>query len=533
MEENKVNGSYYTPRILAKLLVEKALNYAQKRNLSILEPSCGDGVFLKELLGNDDFLSRKESSICVVEKNHIELEKTKKYKKNFSENQIKTSFNAMDFLDFVLHSKKKFNLILGNPPYIHKKFLSDRQIDLSKTILKKIDLDVNTIYNIWMPFVVGCSKLLSSNGVLCLILPAELLQVKYAEPIRKFLFREFNEFHIMSFDNQIFKGIEQDVVVFFGIKNSNNKTITHELLSNTADQLEVIERNILKPKKYLNKWLWYLMSNEEIELLIRIKNDFHSIDTYCKSSAGIVTGNNSYFILNQEQVRKYNLGDWVKPILKKSAFTKNSLTFSKKDFNALVVSNNPCFLLDLNNMNSDDDIPYEIEDYLKRGIDSKVQLGYKCKVRNDWYKVPSIWTSEGIFFKRIHLVPKLIKNTMKVNITDTGYRISMIEDYSINSLIFSFYNSLTLLLLELEGRYYGGGVLEVTPNEFKNIAIPYLDINQKEFNKLKSLVNRNKSIEEILQYTDEIILINHFGIDHKTLEIIRRLREKIVKFRVN
>jgi adenine-specific DNA-methyltransferase len=49
----------------------------------------------------------------------------------------------------------------------------------------------------------------------------------------------------------------------------------------------------------------------------------------------------------------------------------------------------------------------------------------------------------------------------------------MKEDYDLNSLIFSFYNTLTLLMSEIEGRYYGGGVLELIPSEFKKLPIPY------------------------------------------------------------
>ncbi|MFT9820803.1 Eco57I restriction-modification methylase domain-containing protein, partial [Lysinibacillus sp. NPDC056185] len=499
-KEKKINGSYYTPGILADFLIEESLKYIDKDKVNILEPSCGDGIFLNGLLNNQSFLSRDKSFVCAVEKNHLELEKAKKFKKVFTQNQVKTSFKSMDFLDFNKNHKKRYNFIIGNPPYIHKKFMTDEQRELSKEVLRKINVDVNTIYNLWIPFVVGCTELLTDDGVICFILPAEILQVKYAEPIRKFLFEKYNEFHIMSFDSQIFEGIEQDVVVFLGIKGSKNNMIVHQLVSNKEGRLEIIDQNILKQKKYLNKWLWYLMTQDEIDLIDRLSNNIHPINYYCTSTAGIVTGNNSFFILNNEEVKQYNLKAWVKPILKKSAFIKDSLTFTQNDFNKLIESNNSCFLLDLNNLDSTN-IPKEVKTYLKKGIEEKVDDGYKCKQRNDWYKVPSIWSSEGIFFKRIHLFPKLLKNTMDVNITDTGYRIKMNKGYNIESLIFSFYNSFTLLLLELEGRNYGGGVLEITPNEFKKMALPYIEVSEEQFNTFQNLISSNKPFEEALIYT--------------------------------
>jgi len=533
MEENKnkLNGSYYTPRTLAKFLIQKSLTYVKNGNINVLEPSCGDGVFLNELLCNKNFLSRKKSFICTVEKDNLELEKAKRYKKEFTQNQIKTSYNSMDFLDFVPKHNKKYDLIIGNPPYINKKFLTNKQKESSKEILRGINLEVSTIYNIWIPFVVGCAELLSKNGVLCLVLPAELLQVKYAEPIRRYLFQEFNEFHIMSFDNRIFEGIEQDVVIFFGVKSSNNKRIVHQLVS-TEDKLEIIEQNILNPKEYLNKWLWYLLTQDEIELLTRMKSRFYTMDKYCTSTAGIVTGNNNYFILNKEEVEKNNLTDWVKPILKKSAFIKESLTFSKNDFNKLLETNSPCFLLDLNSLDSTE-MPLEIKKYLIKGESQGVNNGFKCKQRIEWYKIPSIWSSEGIFFKRIHLFPKLLKNTMNVCITDTGYRIRMNKGFNIDSLIFSFYNSLTMLLLELEGRYYGGGVLEITPNEFKSIALPYFEVSDEQINVLQNLISANKPFEEVLLYTDEIILDQCENIGQDDINKLRSIRAKLVNFRVN
>ena len=36
-------------------------------------------------------------------------------------------------------------------------------------------------------------------------------------------------------------------------------------------------------------------------------------------------------------------------------------------------------------------------------------------------------------------------------------------------ICYSFYNSLTLLYAEIAGRFYGGGVLELSPKEFRSL----------------------------------------------------------------
>jgi adenine-specific DNA-methyltransferase len=43
------------------------------------------------------------------------------------------------------------------------------------------------------------------------------------------------------------------------------------------------------------------------------------------------------------------------------------------------------------------------------------------------------------------------------------------------SLVFSFVNSLTCLTAELEGRHYGGGVLELVPSEIERLLLPVVE----------------------------------------------------------
>ncbi len=54
----------------------------------------------------------------------------------------------------------------------------------------------------------------------------------------------------------------------------------------------------------------------------------------------------------------------------------------------------------------------------------------------------------------------MVVNEVDDLVTDTAYRIYMNKEYNIKSLTFSFYNSLTLMFVELFRRSYGGGVLD-------------------------------------------------------------------------
>ena len=157
-------------------------------------------------------------------------------------------------------------------------------------------------------------------------------------------------------------------------------------------------------------------------------------------------------------------------------------------------------------------------------------MRYKCKKRKNWYEIPNInEESEGFFFKRAHEYPKLIKNEANVHVTDSAYKLEMNEGYNLNSFIYSFYNSLTLAFAELEGRYYGGGVLELTPNEFRVLPIPYVKID--DFDSYKDVFKAKKSISEIVEKYNYEILNSTLGISKEDTQKVEKIRLKLINKR--
>ena len=73
--------------------------------------------------------------------------------------------------------------------------------------------------------------------------------------------------------------------------------------------------------------------------------------------------------------------------------------------------------------------------------------------------------------KRSHDTPRLILNRLSAYTTDTAYRIRS-DVGTAEQLVYSFINGLTALSAELEGRHYGGGVLELVPSEIERLLLP-------------------------------------------------------------
>ncbi len=524
MEDKKRTGSFYTPKIISDFLVDYLSKKVKGDALSVLEPSAGDGIFIRSMYGHKSFLD-KLKKVVAVEREQKEVEKIKEITKNKS---LQTKHS--DFLEFQNNNKTKFNLVIGNPPYIKKNLLEEEQIVLCEDIHKIFPaLSDHKIKNIWTAFLVRSINFVSEDGILAFVLPSELLQVKFAAELRALILKEFERVEIFTFNELLFKDCKgQDTLLLIGERKAKNKGVYYCNIDKLADleqQKFTLAQNVNIRE---SKWTHHHLTTDEIELLEKIKKQIEIVNHYCTSKAGIVTAANDYFIVDAKTVQEYSLKKYVKEIIQKGSFVNGSVVLSQVEFENLVKQSKPTYLIALNKA-SKIKINERIHHYFEKGLDLKINERYKSSIRNTWYEVPNIGTPpEAFFFKRCNEYPKLIKNNANVLATDSAYTILMNANYDIDNLIFSFYNSLTLSFAELNGRYYGGGVLELTPNEFKNLPVPYVDVSAKNFNSFVKDFKSKESIKEICKRNDLSILKSiDKNIDTDSITKLFNIREKL------
>ena len=205
--EQKLRGAYYTPPAIADFILRWGINGGD--NADILEPSCGDGVFL-ECMSKGKMLYH---SVTAVEYEALEADKARAIPLHDAE-VINTDFHR-----FCLDTGKRYDLVVGNPPFIRYQYYDARQQVLADEIFKKSKLKRTKLTNAWVTFVVGSCQLLKENGKLGFVIPSELLMVKYAQQLRKYLAQTFNKINIISFENLVFEEIQQEVVLLLCEKN--------------------------------------------------------------------------------------------------------------------------------------------------------------------------------------------------------------------------------------------------------------------------------------------------------------------------
>lgn len=535
MSNIKYTGTYYTPYPIAEFIfhhLKEALS--KQKKLSILEPSVGDGVFIDAFNNCKAFDKDNNVTFTAVEKNLGELEKARKKAANKRNPNTRFIFKGENFLEWQKDSIDKYSFIAGNPPYIKSNLLHVDHIDICNSIHETAGLTTLSIKNIWATFLIRSVSLLSDDGIISMVLPAELLQSNFSKPIRDLLVTTFERIEIFTFNELIFKGIGQDTIIIFCYKKATNKGT---FFVNIKDDSELTDGNFVLAKNDIVdasniKWTHHILNNDEIELLNTLKLRLQNIGYYCNSKPGIVTAANKYFIVNSETEERYELSNFSNPIIQKGFFVDDTVVFDQRSMDDLIASGRPSKFLHFKN----DSVQYfstKNLEYLKIGIEEDIPSRYKCIKRNNWFVVPNIpFPPDGFFFKRTHQLPKMVKNEALVNATDSAYLIDMNNGYDMQSLIYSFYNSLSIVFCEMSGRYYGGGVLELTPKEFKSIPIPYLEITDDVFNSFRRDFENKRSSIEIVNNNDQTVLANVLGLDADTIRTIQIIKEKLLNKRL-
>lgn len=226
----KGKGLYYTPAHLTKLLVDESLPLAKYKEINIdtykvLDPACGSGIFLvitfkrlvqiwrlqnnmklpslnilKGILKNIYGVDKEEQAIQLAsfslslalcnELEPIKIINELKFDDLRDNNLIRSDFFELNQL-----KSKKFDLIIGNPPFIRGAIKQySKYWDLGN---RKVKIPQGQIA---LKFLSESLPYLKDKGLLCLIVKSSgLLYNSTSEEFKKALFSNFNVIQILDF----------------------------------------------------------------------------------------------------------------------------------------------------------------------------------------------------------------------------------------------------------------------------------------------------------------------------------------------
>jgi adenine-specific DNA-methyltransferase len=498
--EQKLRGGYYTPLDLASYIAGWAL---AKSPTSVLEPSCGDGAFLGAI---SKHRLTSGTAITAFEIDKAEAEKARICARLIAGAIVEV--HSTDFLDWAIGRMSagdiKFDSVVGNPPFIRYQYLPATSQEKAEVIFDLLNLPFTKHTNAWVPFVLASISLLKPGGRLGMILPAEIMHVMHAQALRTFLGHNCSRLLIIDPEELWFDGTLQGAVILLAEKKRH--------LSEHSDGLGIAQvkgRSFLEQKAELlfdrtrringktveGKWTRALLSHNELSLIDQITalENVYLFKDIAQVDVGLVTGANKFFLVHDETVQEFGLQKFAHPMFGRSDHCPGVI-YDAEQHAQNTRKGNPTNFIWLNEKESA--LPTGAVKYVRFGESQKLHTRYKCSIRSPWYTVPSVYTTKIGMLKRSHNLPRLIYNRLGAYTTDTAYRINTAV-CTPEKLVYCFINPLTALSAELEGRFYGGGVLELVPSEIERLIVPLPRALRPQVRKLDVKV-RTENIDDVL-----------------------------------
>lgn len=500
----KLRGGYYTDPEIAKFLIRWVFALNPR---SLLEPSCGDGVFIAAI---NQLNTGCLKSLVACEIDPAEAGKTR---------ALHTSATVLttDFLEWSLSTIDRplqVDGAIGNPPFIRYQYLEDAQQARMQKIFESFGLPFTKHTNLWVPFVLMSVANLRPGGRLAMVVPSEILHVLHAQSLRTFLASECSRVLIIDPEELWFSDTLQGVVLLLAEKKTGeadgSKGIAIRQVGSRAflsDDPAVYFDNAAYSNEDITqgKWMPALLTGQERKLLKRLAG--HSgvmrFGDVADVDVGIVTGANKFFLVPDEVVERYGLHRWAKPMFGRSEHVRGVI-YDKESHDENRRAGLPANFLWIKET-ALSDLPEDVRRYILKGEAEGLHRRYKCRIRTPWYKVSSVSTAPVAMLKRAHYYPRLILNRAAAYTTDTAYRVRPFK-IEPERMVYSFVNSLTALTAELEGRHYGGGVLELVPSEIERLLIPVTPPQPSLLERLNQALRRDNSPEKIFPMQDEVLL---------------------------
>ena len=539
LDPDKLRGGYYTSAEVAAWLCAWAIRSPQDH---VLEPSCGAGAFLEAAAARFIELGVRGPTIA----NHLvgieiigdEAEQARDRLRGQLGLRARDVVQTTDFFGWWQRSgSHAFDAVVGNPPFIRYQTFPEPHRSRAMSIMTGEGLSPNRLTNIWVPFVVAAAASLRPDGRLALVLPAELLQVTYAAQLRSFLTDRFARIDIVACNELFFENAEQEVVLLLAdgaLAAASEANPCRVTMTETRTLAEITGRTpsvVLadaQPKTIRHdheKWLKYFLTEREISFMraLRASDVTANLSSHATIDVGVVTGKNEFFVLTGDQIAELGLEDYTTPLVSRSVHLKGA-KIGKTDWKALAAAGDRVHLLHLTPGISTK-LSAPLARYIRIGEGKQVHKGYKCSIRAPWYAVPSVWTPDGFAFRQIYDFPRMVLNQAGATSTDTIHRLTC-RTANPERVIANTYTWLTAASAEIEGRSYGGGVLELEPTEAERLLMPAKLNGAMPLTDCDRLTRAGR-LDDVLEENARIVLMEHMGLSKSDCHLLRAIWTKM------
>lgn len=286
IESIRDKGRYFTPDKIAENIVND-LDIRESQN--ILEPSCGIGIFFYKIM---DYAIENNYDINLF-LNNIYLIEIDEYLINilkllilyyFYKNNIDFDIDTIKILNddyLLMNIDKKYDIILGNPPYIDTKFMNNKKGQYR--VLYKFGKR-----NLFSMFIEQSIHLLSNDGKISFIISESFNYLKSYEKFRKLILLNFGSIKIEHIGKNKFRNANIGGIIITISKPGNGHIIFKEnnIISKTTSENLIFDNFILP----------FSDIDPEITSILKMNG---TLDNHIEYLVGIQTNNVKEFVTKQ------------------------------------------------------------------------------------------------------------------------------------------------------------------------------------------------------------------------------------------
>lgn len=277
----KQYGRFYTPNYIVKIILDfGGYSSAQILQKHIMDNSCGDGAFLREVVhryctefqkGNSDNMVLKKNLETYIHGIEIDERECQKCIENM--NRIVLDYGITNVAWDILCADTltidqydhKMDFIVGNPPYVRV-----HNLEGNYDTVKQFVFAENGMTDLFIVFFEIGFQMLSHNGKMCLITPSSWLNSKAGGGLRQYVIKHGNLSGIIDLEHfQPFNATTYTMVSRFDSEKESDGIEYHKFDDTT---LKPIFQSHLTPQEILIDNAFYIASAQQLETLREVKS---------------------------------------------------------------------------------------------------------------------------------------------------------------------------------------------------------------------------------------------------------------------
>lgn len=473
----KDRGAFFTPPAIAEFLTNFAIRDGSAR---VLDPTCGEAVFLlaaarrlEQRGATKEAIGRQLSGVDLHGPSLAEAAGLLAVD-GWAADLVESDFFAVPTPAQLGDRLGWQDAVVGNPPFV--RFQDHRGVsrELSVAAAAAQGVRLSGLASSWAAALVHAAAFLKPSGRLAMVLPAELLTVKYAEPVRRWLRSRFASVNLVMFEQLQFEDAEAQVVLLLahGRGPSESFSLTHVQTADDLADLAFGDGVGAKPAEH-GKW-------SDLALPTDVRQLFRSVTTeqmvplksFGAPELGIVTGANEFFAFNEETRLRFKIPErHLRRISPPGTKHLTETVFLAADWTEAKRRNERVWLFSPEPGTRSQ----AVREYIAWGEQRGFHESYKCRIRDPWWRPPTGTTPDLFFTYMSHRYPRLITNDAHAQFLNSMHGICLAEDVppeTRDALPLLAMNSATMLGGEIMGRSYGGGILKMEPSEAGLLPMP-------------------------------------------------------------